>query len=947
MQFSPAAGGFDQLVAIVPNGSILTLGEGLSVNGLADAKFKGLGNTGRVLAVEDDNLKQETLAHELAHNLGRHHPNTSDSCGANDDETDWPKNRTTSTIDINAFDTFGAGVALRRTKKDTMTYCANNVWVSEFTYKKLIDSRFLSQRLTKESHGEVRQQSTPVEALIIRGSALRDGSSGRLFPAYRVNTILSPQSSASDATHCIRLNGEGGVLNETCFSLEFTDTETGVEQDEQFFSFVMPRPAGLHSVSLMQSDRELASIMSNGAPNVTITSPVSGERWSPASAARVAWSGADPEGDLTAYAALYSPDDGETWIPLAVDITDTQITVDPAELQGSSIRVRVLSAAGLDTAQAEVGPIILDVSPRLETTPSGTATVGSTIEGRARETEVKISNAGTGWLTVRLLEIRGANADAFELGAPPVPFELAPGESRLLQVRYAPTAMDIQQAELVMHSNSVDGAEKTLLLRAEGFDGEEPRAEASANLVEFGEVVIGQTKTLDVGIAAASLMGLTVERLDIGDAQFQASVSGFSIGSGEEQRVQLGFTPNLTGDTASALVVHSNDPNSPLTIALIGTGLSPSGGTGPMPAVNTGGVVDAASFQAVVALGGIGSLFGVNLADGVQIATDVPLPIELGGGRVRVDGHNAPLFFVSSTQINFQVPFEVRANATVEVVVSRNGVESPPVAVQVSDYAPGVFTNPNTSEPIIQRHPDGALITADNPAQPGDVLIISLTGIGDVSNPPPTGTPALASPLATANLTPTVTVGDVPAQVLFAGLTPFFVGLGQVNIQLPDQLLQTAALHTGFAQGATLPLVIAFGESRSQPVNLPIAGTVTPGPQPPPMPEPPPDGTSVQVVPNPVDFGQVQVGDTAELSVSIRNGGTERITLSDATSDNSAFVVDGPFGSLTIRIGPDTAIRIKVRFTPSSRGPVRAMLTIVSDDPVSPMLKVLMVGDGT
>ena len=182
--------------------------------------------------------------------------------------------------------------------------------------------------------------------------------------------------------------------------------------------------------------------------------------------------------------------------------------------------------------------------------------------------------------------------------------------------------------------------------------------------------------------------------------------------------------------------------------------------------------------------------------------------------------------------------------------------------------------------------------------------------------------------------------------MFFAGLAPFFVGLGQVNIQLPSDFAQISALRTGAAQGATLPLVIAFGESRSQPVNLPIAGAGTPDPQPPPMPEPPPDGTSVQVVPNPVEFGQVQVGDTAELSVSIRNGGTGRITLSDATSDNSAFVVDGPFGSLTIRIGPNTGIRIKVRFTPTTTGQARAMLTVVSDDPVSPMLKVLMIGEG-
>ena len=104
-----------------------------------------------------------------------------------------------------------------------------------------------------------------------------------------------------------------------------------------------------------------------------------------------------------------------------------------------------------------------------------------------------------------------------------------------------------------------------------------------------------------------------------------------------------------------------------------------------------------------------------------------------------------------------------------------------------ADYAPAVFLNPNTSEPIIQRHPDGALITAANPAQPSNVLIAFVTGIGGLTNAPPSGTASPASPLATANLTPTVTVGGAPAQVFFAGLAPFlrWLGAGEPSVARP------------------------------------------------------------------------------------------------------------------------------------------------------------------
>jgi uncharacterized protein (TIGR03437 family) len=48
------------------------------------------------------------------------------------------------------------------------------------------------------------------------------------------------------------------------------------------------------------------------------------------------------------------------------------------------------------------------------------------------------------------------------------------------------------------------------------------------------------------------------------------------------------------------------------------------------------------------------------------------------------------------------------------------------------------------------------------------------------------GEPAGASPLSKETLNATVSIGGIPAQVLFAGMAPGFVGLVQVNFQLPN-----------------------------------------------------------------------------------------------------------------------------------------------------------------
>jgi uncharacterized protein (TIGR03437 family) len=95
--------------------------------------------------------------------------------------------------------------------------------------------------------------------------------------------------------------------------------------------------------------------------------------------------------------------------------------------------------------------------------------------------------------------------------------------------------------------------------------------------------------------------------------------------------------------------------------------LSGEGGEAPQRAtINPGGIVNAASFAAEVSPGGIGSLFGVQLAEGAELADKAPLPLSLGGADVWVGGWPAPLFFASSNQINFQTPVDVTGRSIAE-----------------------------------------------------------------------------------------------------------------------------------------------------------------------------------------------------------------------------------------------------------------------------------------
>ncbi len=115
---------------------------------------------------------------------------------------------------------------------------------------------------------------------------------------------------------------------------------------------------------------------------------------------------------------------------------------------------------------------------------------------------------------------------------------------------------------------------------------------------------------------------------------------------------------------------------------------------------------------------------------------------------------------------------------------------------------------------------DGSLNRANNPCTTGSAISIYATGLGEVTNQPATGQIAASSPLSDTKATPAVTIGGLAAKVLFSGLAPGFVGVYQVNVQVPN------AVPTGSA----IPMAMWVGGATSNTVT--IAVTQSAGPQP-------------------------------------------------------------------------------------------------------------------
>ena len=201
------------------------------------------------------------------------------------------------------------------------------------------------------------------------------------------------------------------------------------------------------------------------------------------------------------------------------------------------------------------------------------------------------------------------------------------------------------------------------------------------------------------------------------------------------------------------------------------------------------GVVNAASFAPPthpISGGAMLSLFGTGLSNTTNAPTVTPLPTQLDGVTVTVNGTPAPLFFVSPGQINLQTPFAVQG-PTANVVVSNNGQSSPAVEVPVAATSPGIFSVQQTGfGPGIVTHADFSLVTAQNPARLGEVVIVFLTGMGAVSPPFPDGAAGPVSPLSrTTDPGISVLFDGEAGSVLFSGAAPGFVGLYQLNVEIP------------------------------------------------------------------------------------------------------------------------------------------------------------------
>jgi uncharacterized protein (TIGR03437 family) len=219
------------------------------------------------------------------------------------------------------------------------------------------------------------------------------------------------------------------------------------------------------------------------------------------------------------------------------------------------------------------------------------------------------------------------------------------------------------------------------------------------------------------------------------------------------------------------------------------------------PIISPKGVICAAGpapFPYDVAPGAYVSVYGSNLASATTAVTQ-PYPTQIGDVQVLVNGVAQPLVFASAGQINF-----VYANSTPGVtqltVKNANGQNT--INVRVAPAVPSIFLLDANATAAAVDVTTGKVVSASTPFHSGDIMSLYLTGLGATN---------LMNGLNYAQVVPSVTVGGQSCPVLYAGRSPGFAGLDQINCTVP-----------ALAAGSALPVVVTSNGRVSNTAYIPL-----------------------------------------------------------------------------------------------------------------------------
>ncbi|MFN7925697.1 MAG: hypothetical protein U0Q16_36695 [Bryobacteraceae bacterium] len=186
-----------------------------------------------------------------------------------------------------------------------------------------------------------------------------------------------------------------------------------------------------------------------------------------------------------------------------------------------------------------------------------------------------------------------------------------------------------------------------------------------------------------------------------------------------------------------------------------------------------------------IAPGAAIALAGSDLAPRTAAAKGSPVPFELAGVKVKIDGSAVPILMVSNQQIHVLVPFQLAAEQA-SIQVDNNGRLSNTILASVGSTNPAAFRpeDPAVLPPV--AHSDSTPVSDSTPARSGEAIVLYARGLGAVEPPVAIHEPAPATPPSRVTDREIQVLFDgKPGQLSFAGLAPGLTGVYKIDVKIP------------------------------------------------------------------------------------------------------------------------------------------------------------------
>ncbi len=477
------------------------------------------------------------------------------------------------------------------------------------------------------------------------------------------------------------------------------------------------------------------------------------------------------------------------------------------------------------------------------------------------------------------------------------PLTLNPNQTVTLRVQFDPTAAGATNDQLTITSDSATAGAIQVQLSGTGTAAAIPQLTVSAPALAFGNVTVNSIATLPLTLTSTGTAPVTVTAATLVGAGFSdpGMTLPLTLNPNQSVTLQVQFDPNTAGAATGQLTIVSNSStNGNAVVQLSGTGTA---ATSPQLTVSAAALT-----------------FGA-----VPVNTTATLPLTL------TSTGTAPLTITAAALSGTGFS---DSGATFPMTLDPN--QSVTVQVQFDPGAAGTAT--------------GQLTIASNSAG-GATTLVSLSGTGEVPTAPQlsisTGTLSFGNVTVNSSATQSVTLtssGTAPVTVNAVAVSG--TGFSDSGAAFPLILnpSQSVTVQVAFdpatAGAATGQLTISSNSTTGGTAFVQLSGTGTAAPSP-----------KLLVSTTALSFGNVPVGSTMTMSLTLSSTGTSPVTVSTAALSGAGFSDTGATFPMTL--SPNQSVTLQVQFDPTTAGAASGQLTINSNASNGSTVIVQVSGTGT